>query len=289
MHFKEIESFAKTSKNESEFFAKIKALKNANYLHWIMLELRRDDGEKFTFDMLSEGEKQLANLLLLLDLTKEYKALFLLDEFDSYLHPTWQREFVKLINNTDIRGQIIFTTHSPASISKVQRENVFIMKNGEVFQPLSDTFNRSLEEIMEEQILAAQEAESLEAAHDAEVNAECAEMYEAVAKDIQEMVTAVSQIIQNHPNLVEKNFSIHYQHGRIGYMDLDAFAKTVDLEKLVKAKEEACNRVGMYFRHYKYEDNILSTKDTFKLVSYMISNKQKKYTIPNYIQTISKP
>lgn len=91
---------------------------------------------------------------------------------------------------------------------------------------------------MEEQILAAQEAESLEAAHDAEVNAECAEMYEAVAKDIQEMVTAVSQIIQNHPNLVEKNFSIHYQHGRIGYMDLDAFAKTVDLEKLVKAKEE---------------------------------------------------
>ena len=91
---------------------------------------------------------------------------------------------------------------------------------------------------MEEEILAAQEAESLEAAHDAEVNAECAEMYEAVAKDIQEMVTAVSQIIQNHPNLVEKNFSIHYQHGRIGYMDLDAFAKTVDLEKLVKAKEE---------------------------------------------------
>ena len=85
-------------------------------------------------------------------MTKEYKALFLLDEFDSYLHPTWQREFVKLINNTDIRGQIIFTTHSPASISKVQRENVFIMKNVEVFQPLSDTFNRSLEEIMEEQM-----------------------------------------------------------------------------------------------------------------------------------------
>ena len=52
------------------------------------------------------------------------------------------------------------------------------------------------------------------------------------------LLIAVSQIIQNHPNLVEKNFSIHYQHGRIGYMDLDAFAKSVDLEKLVKAKEE---------------------------------------------------
>lgn len=91
---------------------------------------------------------------------------------------------------------------------------------------------------MEEQILAAQEAESLEAEHDAEVNAECAEMYESVAKDIQSLVAKFSQIIQNHPNLVEKNFSVHYQHGRIGYMDLDAFAKSVDLEKLVKAKEE---------------------------------------------------
>ena len=91
---------------------------------------------------------------------------------------------------------------------------------------------------MEEQILEAQEAESLEAEHDAEVNAECAAMYEEAAKDIQELVAAVSQVIQKHPNLVEKNFSIHYQHGRIGYMDLDAFAKSVDLEKLVKAKEE---------------------------------------------------
>jgi hypothetical protein len=91
---------------------------------------------------------------------------------------------------------------------------------------------------MEEQILAAQEAESLEAAHDAEVNADCAEMYEAVAKDIQDLVSEFSKIIQSHPNMVEKNFSLHYQHGRIGYMDLDAFAKSVDLEKLVKAKEE---------------------------------------------------
>lgn len=91
---------------------------------------------------------------------------------------------------------------------------------------------------MEEQILAAQEAESLEAVHDAEVNAECVEMYETVATDIQEMVSKISNIIQDYPNLVNKNFSIHYQHGRIGYMDLDAFAKSVDLEKLVKAKEE---------------------------------------------------
>lgn len=151
MHFQEIESFAKTSKNESEFFAKLKALKNAKYLHWIMLELRRDSGEKFTFDMLSEGEKQLALLFLLTAFTAEDNCLYIFDEFDAYLHLNWQRLFSQMLNETQVNGHIIFTTHSPASISKIQRSNVYKMANGKVSKPLSDTFNRSLDEVMEEQ------------------------------------------------------------------------------------------------------------------------------------------
>ena len=151
MHFKEIESFAKTSKNESEFFAKLKALKNANYLHWIKLEMCGDNGEKFTFDMLSEGEKQLALLFLLTAFTAEDNCLYIFDEFDAYLHLNWQRLFSQMLNETQVNGHIIFTTHSPASISKIQRSNVYKMANGNVSKPLSDTFNRSLDEVMEEQ------------------------------------------------------------------------------------------------------------------------------------------
>ena len=151
MHFNEIESFAMTSKHESEFFAKLKALKNANYLHWIMLELRRDNGEKFTFDMLSEGEKQLALLYLLTAFTAEDNCLYIFDEFDAYLHLNWQRLFSQMLNETQVNGHIIFTTHSPASISKIQRSNVYKMANGKVSKPLSDTFNRSLDEVIEEQ------------------------------------------------------------------------------------------------------------------------------------------
>lgn len=153
MNFKEIESFAKTSKNESEFFAKLKALKNAKYLHWIMLELLREDGEKFTFDMLSEGEKQLALLYLLTTFTAEDNCLYIFDEFDAYLHLNWQRNFASVITNLNINGHIIFTTHSPATISNIKRQNVFIMNNGKVQPARSDTFNRSLDEIMEEQML----------------------------------------------------------------------------------------------------------------------------------------
>ena len=152
MYFQEIEPFRNSSKNESEFFAKLKALKNAKYLHWIKLELCRDTGEKFTFDMLSEGEKQLALLFLLTTFTSKDNCLYIFDEFDAYLHLNWQRLFFQMINQNQVNGHIIFTTHSPASISKIQKEDVYKMHNGIVSKPLSDTFNRSLDEVMEEQL-----------------------------------------------------------------------------------------------------------------------------------------
>lgn len=152
MFFSDVESIKNTAKNESEFFAKLKAIKNAGYLHRIQLELRGHDGEEFSFDMLSEGEKQLSLLYLLTAFTAKNNCLYIFDEFDAYLHLNWQRQISKMLNDVHVNGHIIFTTHSPATISKIQRENVYKMQNGKVSKPLSDTFNRSLDEVMEEQM-----------------------------------------------------------------------------------------------------------------------------------------
>ena len=148
MHFLEIEAFAKTSKNESEFFAKLKSLKNANYLNWIKLELCGNDGEKFTFDMLSEGEKQLALLFLLTTFTSKDNCLYIFDEFDAYLHLNWQRQISQMLNNIEINGHIVFTTHSPATISQIYSQDLYVMKDGQTIYPESETFNRALDEIM---------------------------------------------------------------------------------------------------------------------------------------------
>ena len=107
-------------------------------------------GASVELDMLSEGEKQLAQLLCLLEATKEYRALFLLDEFDSFLHPNWQRRFAEIISEIDITGQVLFTTHSPLTLGKMQKENIRIIKDGEVFAPTADTFNRDITEVLEE-------------------------------------------------------------------------------------------------------------------------------------------
>ena len=126
-----------------------KLLMQADILDSIHFNVLKNDNE-ISIHELSEGEKQLASLLSFLEATKEYKSLFLLDEFDAFLHPSWQRKFVELVSDIDIRGQIIFTTHSPLSLTKLNKHQIRIFNNGEVEGVTVDTFNRDSAEVMEE-------------------------------------------------------------------------------------------------------------------------------------------
>lgn len=126
-----------------------KLLMQADILDSIHFNVLKNDNE-ISIHELSEGEKQLASLLSFLEATKEYKSLFLLDEFDAFLHPSWQRKFVELVSDIDIRGQIIFTTHSPLSLTKLNKHQIRIFNNGEVEEVTVDTFNRDSAEVMEE-------------------------------------------------------------------------------------------------------------------------------------------
>lgn len=152
MFFDSADVFQKLADNEFELFSKLKALKNYGILNHIGIGLEKDDsGTIFSYSMLSEGEKQMALIYLLTSFSANSNSLYLFDEFDAYLHLNWQRSVAKMLNYIDVNGHVIFTTHSPASISKIQRSNVYKIANGKISKPLSDTFNRSLDEIMEEQ------------------------------------------------------------------------------------------------------------------------------------------
>ncbi len=137
------------SENPFNLLTMFKLLMQANILESVGFDIIKD-GKTITPDALSEGEKQLAQLLCFLEATKEYRALFLLDEFDSYLHPSWQRKFAEIIADIDIRGQVIFTTHSPLTIGKMKRENIRIIKDGQIYEPSVGTYNRDISEVLEE-------------------------------------------------------------------------------------------------------------------------------------------
>ena len=155
MFFNDVKDLRNISDNEFDLFAKLKALKHYGYLYHIGIELNRINGERFSSLRLSEGEKQLGLLMLLLSITSHHECLYLFDEFDAYLHLSWQRQFAKIITNANVIGHILFTTHSPASISGVKRENVFTISNGNSTPAKSETYNRSLDEIIEEQMLVS--------------------------------------------------------------------------------------------------------------------------------------
>ncbi|WP_281544757.1 AAA family ATPase [Grimontia sp. SpTr1] len=64
-------------------------------------------------------------------------TLICIDEGDLYLHPAWQIDFLKNMNTLlpkfyNSKLQIILTSHSPFLLTDLPRENVIILKKGEV-------------------------------------------------------------------------------------------------------------------------------------------------------------
>jgi len=132
-----------------DLFIRFELLIQAGILNSIDFKIIKE-GVEITPDALSEGEKQLAQFLCLLEATKDYRALFFLDEFDSFLHPNWQRRFAEIIDGISITGQVLFTTHSPLTLGKVRKENIRILKEGKIYIPSVDTYNRDITEVLDE-------------------------------------------------------------------------------------------------------------------------------------------
>ncbi|NCO31970.1 AAA family ATPase [bacterium] len=86
--------------------------------------------KEISFERLSEGEKQFLILYGLKELLITDNSIFLLDEPDTYLHPAWQRDFVKsLIDMEDTKTNYLITSHSPNIISGLKREQLRILEN----------------------------------------------------------------------------------------------------------------------------------------------------------------
>lgn len=150
MFFDDADILKRTSVDELDLFAKLKVLKYYGYLEHIGIEFIKQNGAHFSSLRLSEGEKQLSLLHLLLSFSANKKCLYLFDEFDAYLHPGWQRNFVNMVRSIDFEGQLIFTTHSPVSLTKMEKEEIKILVDGDVYEPNRDTYNRDVSDILTE-------------------------------------------------------------------------------------------------------------------------------------------
>ncbi len=116
-----------------DFFDALEASSVLEVLADINFTVKKRDHDFFVnFNELSEGEQQLITTLGLLLIFGEKDCLYLLDEPDTHLNPTWQRDFVRLIEkfNLNKNGSHIFVaTHSPLIVQAAEGADMLLYKS----------------------------------------------------------------------------------------------------------------------------------------------------------------
>jgi len=119
----------------------------------------KKDNETITNRKLSEGEQQLLTILGVKELLLERNSLILLDEPDTFLHPTWQEQFIpNIIDNifdlpineiSHFEPNYFITTHSPNLLKNADNEYVKVhtLEKGEVLDYSPKFYGRSISSI----------------------------------------------------------------------------------------------------------------------------------------------
>ncbi|EIQ3689678.1 AAA family ATPase [Salmonella enterica] len=93
--------------------------------------------EPLTFRELSEGEQQLLTVLGLLKFTGSKDSLFLLDEPDTHLNPSWAVKYLKFLHDfvpNHETSHLLMVTHHPLAIAELQKGQIQVMKKDDKFQ-----------------------------------------------------------------------------------------------------------------------------------------------------------
>lgn len=151
-------------------YERISGSKNASLIfdldtHRLVLEFETEDGEpkKFAMDEMSDGYKNtlsmigdIAYRMAVLNPTlgdrvlEETPGVVLIDEVDLHLHPQWQQTILSDLHAIFPNVQFIVSSHAPAVINSVSREQIRILDNGEIYMPAAQTYGRDANSILRE-------------------------------------------------------------------------------------------------------------------------------------------
>lgn len=133
--------------------------------HRLVLGFETADGgtQKFAMDEMSDGYKNtlsmigdIAYRMAVLNpalgdrVLDETPGVVLIDEVDLHLHPQWQQTILSDLHAVFPNVQFIVTSHAPAVINSVPREQIRILDNGEIYMPAAQTYGRDANSILRE-------------------------------------------------------------------------------------------------------------------------------------------
>ncbi|MCD8396169.1 MAG: AAA family ATPase [Lachnospiraceae bacterium] len=162
-------------------YEKISGASNASLVfdldtHKLILEFQSSDGsiQKFAMDEMSDGYKNtlsmigdIAYRMAVLNPTlgervlEETPGIVLIDEVDLHLHPQWQQTILKDLHEVFPNIQFVVTSHAPAVINSVPREQIRILDNGEIYMPAAETYGRDANSILREVMKVSERPEDV--------------------------------------------------------------------------------------------------------------------------------
>ncbi|MFF4814555.1 AAA family ATPase [Kitasatospora sp. NPDC001309] len=129
----DLASFLSLFSSDITMFATLERLQAAEILTADIRLITRD-GDQIRPQDLSAGEQQMLTILGMLRLQRGEESLFLLDEPASHFHPGWSQRWydsVREMLEDGQRSQFIATTHDPALVSNIPREQLRILRRTE--------------------------------------------------------------------------------------------------------------------------------------------------------------
>ena len=133
--------------------------------HRLMLEFETVEGDakKFAMDEMSDGYKNtlsmigdiayrmaVLNPVLGDQVLEKTPGIVLIDEIDLHLHPQWQQTILSDLHAIFPKIQFIVSSHAPAVINSVKREQIRILDNGKIYMPAAQTYGRDANSILRE-------------------------------------------------------------------------------------------------------------------------------------------
>lgn len=133
--------------------------------HRLVLEFETADGkaQKFAMDEMSDGYKNtlsmigdIAYRMAVLNPTlgemvlEKTPGIVLIDEVDLHLHPKWQQTILSDLHVIFPNVQFIVSSHAPAVINSVPRDQIRILDSGEIYLPAAQTYGRDVNSILRE-------------------------------------------------------------------------------------------------------------------------------------------
>jgi len=116
-----------------EFFGLLESLFLCDLIDEVQVTVRHQSAGRIRFDQLSEGEQQLLTVLGLMIFTRQDESLFLLDEPDTHLNPSWIYEYYGLLEENFPKrdSQLVIATHNPLMIGSLHKNQVRVLSRSD--------------------------------------------------------------------------------------------------------------------------------------------------------------